>query len=514
MELFKLFGSIIIDDKEAIDSLNKTDKQAKESAKAIENLGKKAADMGKAVVVGAGVAVTALFGLATNSAKVASNIDDASKRVGMGAEEFQKWGYAAKLSGIEQDKLEAIMKKQQTVFADASTGVKGASDTYKKLGIDIKGLTAGDAFNKAILALADMDDVTQRNALANDLFGKSYADLAPLLSEGSAGIDALRQEAVDLGAVMSGDSVDAGAKFDDTLDKLKTSFGTVVAEIGVKVMPIFQKFADWIIRNMPTIKKVFDDVFGAISKSIEWVSDNLNWLLPVLAGVLAGFVAFQIISTIAGLFAQFTLMTGGASTAMGIFNAIMAANPIGLVAIAIAGLVAGIVLLWQNWDTVSRFFTKTFDDIKAGFDSFVGGIIDGMNWIITKANDVLGTKIKVIDKVNSGGKRLPGTSNWNAKAGDQAASNVFSGANFAFEDGGIVYGEVNAKIGEYGNVRSNPEVISPLSDLKDILRDSTPSINYDLLADKMAKAMSKVSVVLDDDKVGTFVDRRILKGAV
>lgn len=508
-ELFKVYGSIIIEDKDAIKSINNAEKHAKESAKAIENLGKKASEMGKAVVVGAGVAVTALFGMATNSAAVASNIDDASKRVGMSAEEFQKWGYAAKLSGIEQQKLEQIMKKQQTVFADASTGVKGASDTYKKLGIDIKGLTAGEAFNKAITALADMDDVTQRNAIANDLFGKSYADLAPLLGEGSAGIDALRQEAVDLGTVMSNDSVDAGAKFDDTLDTLKTTFGTVVAEIGVKVMPIFQKFADWIIRNMPTIKRVFEDVFGKISDVVEWVSDNLNWLLPILAGVLAGFVAFQIISTITSLFALFTTITAGASGAMAIFNAIMLANPIGLVAVAIGVLVAAIAVLWTNWDKVSQFFSSTFDSIMRGFQNFVNGIIDGMNWIIEKANAVLGTKIQVVDKVNfASSKPTTGTAPKQASGGSKH-SNIQ-----AYADGGIAYGESLAIVGEYGNVRSNPEVIAPLDKLQNILKGSTQHIDYDLLADKMAKALSKVTVMLDDNEVGNFVDKRILKGAV
>ena len=91
MELFKLFGSIIIEDDKAIDTLNNAEKKAKDSAKAVETLGNKAAAMGKAVAIGAGVAVTTLFGLATNAANVAGDIDDASQRVGMSAEEYQKW---------------------------------------------------------------------------------------------------------------------------------------------------------------------------------------------------------------------------------------------------------------------------------------------------------------------------------------------------------------------------------------------------------------------------------------
>ena len=36
-------------------------------------------------------------------------------------------------------------------------------------------------------------------------------------------------------------------------------------------------------------------------------------------------------------------------------------------------------------------------------------------------------------------------------------------------DGGVVYGETLVNVGEYGGVRSNPEVIAPLDKLKNII---------------------------------------------
>lgn len=64
--------------------------------------------------------------------------------------------------------------------------------------------------------------------------------------------------------------------------------------------------------------KVFDGLIGAA----KWVIDNFGLIGPVLAGVLAGFLTFQIATTI----------INAAKVAMGLFNLVMAANPIMLCA--------------------------------------------------------------------------------------------------------------------------------------------------------------------------------------
>lgn len=495
MELFRLWGSIMIDDKDAIKSLNDAEKKAKDSAKAVETLGNKAAAMGKAVAIGAGVAVTTLFGLATNSAKVAGDIDDASQRVGMSAEEYQKWTYAAKLSGLEQEKLESIMKKQQTVFADASMGVGTAAKAYQDLGIDISGLTADGAFEKVIMALANTEDETKRNAIANDLFGKSYADLAPLLNTGSEGIAALRQEAVDLGGVMSNESVASGAAFGDTLDKLKTTFGTVVAEIGVKVMPIFQQFADWIIANMPTIKATFETVFGAISNAIKFVIDNANWLLPVLAGVVGTLTTFSILTTVSNGLKLMQDMLGGATLKMGLFNAVMSANPIGVVALAIGALIAIGVLLWKNWDTVKEKAMGLWNSIKDIFGKigdFVKGIFDGFRNVIKLPTISVEGSLNPATWLKNGLPKL--NVKWNAEGGIFTEPTIF-----------------NTRAGLQGVGEAGAEAIMPLSKLDSMLSERQ-TIDYDLLGLAVKQALQGMTIELDKKPVGEFIDKRIIKG--
>jgi len=237
---------------------------------------KTAAKWGTAITGAAVATGTVITGMAVKFGDTAGAIDDTSKKVGISAEEYQKWAYAAKLGGMESATLENAMIKQQKAFSDAKDGSKSMSEAYQKLGIDITQIgTAGESFNVVMAKLADMKDETQRNALANDIFGKSYAELSPLLAEGSEGMKNMKDEAVKMGGVLSNETVSAGAEFGDTIDKLKTAGMGLFNNIASSVLPIVQKLMDAIIDNMPMIQ-------GVIAQVAPIISNLFSQLMPPL----------------------------------------------------------------------------------------------------------------------------------------------------------------------------------------------------------------------------------------
>lgn len=294
--IFSVFGEILIDNTNADKSIDTTTKKAEKSSKEVgvsfSSIAKGAAAVGTAVVTGAAALGTAAYKMATDVADTAGAIDDAAKKVGTSAEEYQKWAYAAKLGGMETSKLEALMVKQQKAFADAKDGSKSMSEAYQRLGVDISKIgNSGDAFNEVIAKLADMEDETTRNALANDIFGKSYADLAPLLAEGSEGIAAWKQECEDLGGVMSGDMVEAGAELGDSIDRVKTAFMGIFNSIGSAVIPIVKQFADLIVSAMPTIQSMFAKLTPIITEVFEQLIPPLFELIQTLFPVLMDLIS-------------------------------------------------------------------------------------------------------------------------------------------------------------------------------------------------------------------------------
>lgn len=293
--IFSLYGNIFVENEEANKKIEETTKKGKNSSKTLaESLGATAKTVGKigtAVVGGATAIVTGVGAMATSVADSFGTIDDGAKKVGTSAEEYQKWMYAAKLGGLEASNFEKAMIKQQKAFADAKEGSKGMIEAYERLGINIKEVgSSGDAFNEVISKLADMEDETTRNALANDIFGKSYADLAPLLAEGSEGINAWKQECEDLGGVVSGEMVETGANFGDVIDRIKTGLGGAFNMLIGSLFPILQQVLQLVIDNMPIIQSMISTLapilVGLLQSILPVLMDFVNTIFPLLMDLI------------------------------------------------------------------------------------------------------------------------------------------------------------------------------------------------------------------------------------
>jgi len=289
LELFKLFGSILVDNEEANKSISATDKKAEGLGKKLGDGIKTAAKWGAGIMAAAGAAGGAMLGLANKTAETADFIDKLSERTGINREELQRWKYAADQSGADISKLEVGIKKLSDTMDDASNGSEKNVKAFEKLGIsmdDLKNKSQEQIFEEVMYALSEMPQGAERNALGNDLLGKSYTELLPLLNAGADGMSDLKNRADELGLVMSEDAVKAGVKFGDTWADLKSAFGAVFTHLGTELIPIFQAMADWILSHMPEIKAVVGTVFTFIAIVVGKVTDALkamyNFIEPYL----------------------------------------------------------------------------------------------------------------------------------------------------------------------------------------------------------------------------------------
>lgn len=292
MEIFKLFGSVFVDTKKAEESTHKLgDKVDSTGNKFISGVGK-AVKWGAAISASAIAGGAALFKVAGNAAEAGDRVDKMSQKLGVSRKAFQELDFVMSQSGLSIDSFGTGMKSLLKQMDSAKNGNKEATSSFQSLGVavtDSKGKLRSqeEVLYDSIKALQKMENGSEKARLAQKLFGKQGQDIMPLLNSQSGSIEELTAKAHELGIVMGDDAVEASVKLTDTLDQSKRAFQGIMTQVGVQVMPIFQKFLDFILQHMPQIKTVMSVVFGAVGSFVTTVADIFkDYLMPIIMGVV------------------------------------------------------------------------------------------------------------------------------------------------------------------------------------------------------------------------------------
>lgn len=146
------------------------------------------------------------------------------------------------MSGVETEKLSASLVKFDRMVAEATGGNKTYMQTFEDLGIKIKD-SAGNLRqpNEIFEDVADIfhntEDGIGKTALAVELFGKSGADLIPMLNDGKAGLKAFYAEAERLGLALSNEMIAKGDAFSDQLENIGEQVKGVKLQLGAALIP-------------------------------------------------------------------------------------------------------------------------------------------------------------------------------------------------------------------------------------------------------------------------------------
>jgi hypothetical protein len=125
-----------------------------------------------------------------------------------------------------------------------------------------------------------------------------------------------------------------------TLWNTLTNIGNTLVNVGVALAPLGQ-----------AVVTVADNLTGFLEK-VTSVKDVVIVATTAFIAYKASVVALTAIGAIVTLMRSYQAVAATMTVAQWALNTAMAANPIGLVAAAIAGLVAAGVLLYRNWDTI------------------------------------------------------------------------------------------------------------------------------------------------------------------
>lgn len=182
-------------------------------------------------LVGAGVAFA---GMVKNLAEAGDKLQKLSVKTGIAVEDLSKLDYAASLSDLSMEDLGAALTKLNRVMGDAANGSKEATDALARFGVaPDSGQTALEVFKQIADRVKATGDETRVASALNDVLGKSFANLIPLLKGGSDGIKSAADELAKFGGVMTGELAKASEDFNDNMTKIgKAIDGLKISLLG------------------------------------------------------------------------------------------------------------------------------------------------------------------------------------------------------------------------------------------------------------------------------------------
>lgn len=235
----------------------------------------------------------------------------------------------------------------------------GTKETYKALGLALvqvngAGKLATQDWNQIANAIPGASGKIQKALLDAGAYTGNFREA---MAKGQISAEAFNKALLSLGF----DEVAVNAARDTS--RIENAAGNLQATImgGIKELIDYMK---------PTITGLMSWLSDTLTETFEWIREHKDLLIAVGEGVgvaVAAYAGFSILTSVAGWFAA-------ASKAGGVLNAVLAANPIGLVVTAIGALVAGLIYLYN-----------TNEDVANALNSLGAGIADFWSENVTPA---------------------------------------------------------------------------------------------------------------------------------
>lgn len=215
-----------------------------------QRLGQRVGRAGRAFTRGFTVpiagAAAGLLALTKRSAEAADQIDKMSVRTGLARETLQELKFAGGQLGVGLEQIEKAAEGLSRRIFQIERGTGDVAIAFNQLGVSLRDPTGelrdmSDLLPAVLSALQGIENPTERNAIAMQLFGRSAAQLVPLLEAGEGGLDRLRERARELGIVMDDEAITSLVGFKDRMTEVKEQLGAVGRELALAFLPVLEE---------------------------------------------------------------------------------------------------------------------------------------------------------------------------------------------------------------------------------------------------------------------------------
>ncbi len=242
--------------------------------------------------------VGAMAAMVTSSIDAADALSKLSQRTGETVENLARLQYAGSLADVSNEALATSLKKLSKNMAEAASGTGEAADAFRAIGVSVvdsagKLRSSGDVLNDVADRFAGYEDSAAKAALAQAIFGRSGADLIPLLNAGSQGLKEMGNEASRLGVVISTETAQAAERFNDQMTRVNAALGSIAKQTAAELLPVLNELADSLVeiaREGTGANRSFSPLSDAFRAFIV-VGGNVAYVFKAIGTEIGGMAA-------------------------------------------------------------------------------------------------------------------------------------------------------------------------------------------------------------------------------
>ena len=298
---------------------------------------------------------------------------------------------SASAYGVSIDNLCAsyvAMTKGGIATAEATTYMKSMLNELAKSGSTVGQILqeeTGQSFGQLMasgMSLADVIDILGQSVGGDS---EKFAQLWGSTEAGTGALSILNGGTADFNNILiaMGDSTGAASsamdKMNDTsahnMQIAMNDMKNAAIELGGAFAPV--------LSGLASVVSGVAKAFGSLPSPVQSVIASIIGVIAVISPLLIG------IGSLITAIGQIAPIIGVAKSAFAAINAVMLANPIGIVIVAITALVAGFIYLWNNCESFRNFWINLWENIKLvvstavqNVKNFLSGIVDFVrnNW--------------------------------------------------------------------------------------------------------------------------------------
>ena len=297
-------GNIVID--KAIGNMGQLDQAARKASTGLEAMARKASEasgfvnglggmMGKlAGFTIAGLSISGLESMVKGVLESNEALQRNAEKAGVAASSMKLYQNAARLSGVSVDSLTSGLGILAKNMMGAAVDMGGAEKAFNALGISARDSSGQLKSTETMFAevadkFTDMENGSNKTALAMALFGKGGKELIPILNKGGEGLADMKKDLEELGISFDDAAIKRAAEAKERFEMLDIAMGSIKSRAVSSMLPALETLSGALVK------------ISKESHGFQVGVDALAFTMKALGSVVLGIAAnFDIVGSAIG----------------------------------------------------------------------------------------------------------------------------------------------------------------------------------------------------------------------